>query len=368
MIVHTVAFWNWSAADIEPQVTVSEPIRDVLAEWSQLPPPTRKLLQKSRINIKKNGSLMPFDWVNGCGELTPAMCMFRDIGVRPTSKHKIARHDESKPHGPGNSFWTAQGRPPMQVMVCGKQITLEQAAYLSGMTSDAFVKRMKKLGAESAMLTPSYVRCAYPATKAMEFFNRVDIYADSARMLIRTEQDQWAKDNPGRKQVAESELRAKYHAFIRKPVVRSILKLIELPISDSERSSLLAFMSAPQDVRQATSHVLAGMIRRCTVATDTSFKYYGARGISVCDRWMHGTEHLTGLQCFVIDMGFQPLGMELDRILTDGNYERSNCRWVTRDVNLRNMIRIESIADMLNAAVKAHVRDELKTRGLVASD
>lgn len=80
-----------------------------------------------------------------------------------------------------------------------------------------------------------------------------------------------------------------------------------------------------------------GMIKRCENPNDGSYEKYGGRGISVCDRWKNGTEHLSGLECFVIDMGRYPGGdYSLDRIDNDGNYTPENCRWATPLQQSRN--------------------------------
>jgi hypothetical protein len=66
------------------------------------------------------------------------------------------------------------------------------------------------------------------------------------------------------------------------------------------------------------------MIARCTNPNQTGFaKYYGGRGVTVCERWSQ-------FENFLADMGPRPRGKTLDRFPNpDGNYEPSNCRWAT---------------------------------------
>lgn len=79
-----------------------------------------------------------------------------------------------------------------------------------------------------------------------------------------------------------------------------------------------------------TFRVWQMMRKRCTDPSHRMYYRYGGRGIRVCDQWR-------SFSAFLKDMGERPSGLVLDRINNDGNYEPSNCRWVTRQVNQRNM-------------------------------
>lgn len=70
---------------------------------------------------------------------------------------------------------------------------------------------------------------------------------------------------------------------------------------------------------------------RCFCPTYPAYPRYGARGITVCDRWKDSFEN------FLADMGptYQH-GLVLDRINNDGNYCPENCHWTTYKANSRN--------------------------------
>lgn len=77
----------------------------------------------------------------------------------------------------------------------------------------------------------------------------------------------------------------------------------------------------------------AGMMDRCTNPQVFEYQYYGARGISVHAPWRD-------VETFARDVGAEiglpSIGMTIDRVNNDGNYEPGNIRWATRLAQARN--------------------------------
>lgn len=85
--------------------------------------------------------------------------------------------------------------------------------------------------------------------------------------------------------------------------------------------------------------VYCTMKARCSNPNSDKYKYYGARGISLCKEWL---DDFKSFYDWSIANGYKE-GMSIDRIDSDGNYEPSNCRWVcitTQANNKRNNITV----------------------------
>lgn len=78
------------------------------------------------------------------------------------------------------------------------------------------------------------------------------------------------------------------------------------------------------------------MIRRCYCKTNKTYRFYGAKGIKVCDEW----HNYPNFKKWAYENGYDetaPKGeCTIDRIDFQGNYEPSNCRWVSMDVQRKN--------------------------------
>lgn len=78
--------------------------------------------------------------------------------------------------------------------------------------------------------------------------------------------------------------------------------------------------------------VWEAMIQRCYNQKNKHYKNYGGRGIVVCESWKHDAK---AFYDFAITNGWKE-SLEIDRVNNDGNYDPSNCRFVTPAENLAN--------------------------------
>jgi len=99
--------------------------------------------------------------------------------------------------------------------------------------------------------------------------------------------------------------------------------------------------------------IWGGMIHRCHNKNNPAYKYYGGRGITVCDEWRDFSN-------FYNDMlpGYDD-SLSIDRICNDDGYYKDNCRWATateQSNNRSSNVKVTYHGITLNASQWANMK------------
>lgn len=90
---------------------------------------------------------------------------------------------------------------------------------------------------------------------------------------------------------------------------------------------------------QRLKRILQSMIRRCYDKDDKSYRWYGERGIQICEQWL---KNPATFEEWAMSNGYAD-NLTIDRVEPNQSYCPENCRWILLEDNVRRAGKVNWI-------------------------
>ena len=107
--------------------------------------------------------------------------------------------------------------------------------------------------------------------------------------------------------------------------------------------------------------IYSGMKHRCYNKNNPSYKFYGAKGITICNEWLNSENGFKNFYDWSNENGYYE-GLSIDRINNAKDYSPENCQWMSKSRNSSKQ-KIDNRIDLINDILSTQQNLSTEYRG-----